>query len=89
VQDAVEIKLNKVSVPRCLRQVQDLEETKVSKAMVEPDPVLETHLQVAEAGVTDREVALEAAEGVPTLQLVATVAAAVDEENSCPYVVSV
>jgi hypothetical protein len=38
--------------------------------MVELDPVLETHLR--------------AAEGVSTLQLVATVAAAADGDNSCP-----
>jgi hypothetical protein len=52
--------------------------------MVEPNPVLENHLRAAEGVVMDREVALEVAEGDLTLQLVATVAAAVDEDNSCP-----
>jgi hypothetical protein len=84
VQDAEGIKFSQVNAPRCLRQVQGPEETKASKAMVEPNPVLETHLRAAEGVVMDREVALEVAEGDLTLQLVATVAAAVDEDNSCP-----
>jgi hypothetical protein len=84
VQDAEEIQVSQVNAPRCLRQVQGPEETKASKAMVEPNPVLETHLRAAEGVVMDREVALEVAEGDLTLQLVATVAAAVDEDNSCP-----
>jgi hypothetical protein len=84
VQDAEGIKFSQVNAPRCHRQVQGPEETKASKAMVEPNPVLETHLRAAEGVVMDREVALEVAEGDLTLQLVATVAAAVDEDNSCP-----
>jgi hypothetical protein len=55
----------------------------------ERDPVPETRLQAADVAVTDRQVALEAAEGVPTLQLVATVAVAADEGNRCPHVVPV
>jgi hypothetical protein len=84
VQGPEGIKANQVNVPRCLRQVQGPEGPQVNQAMVERDPVLGTRLRAAEAAVTDRQVALEAAEGVPTLQLVATAAAAADEDNRRP-----